>query len=192
MIKTIFWNGLKAFVPMALTFAIVMWLFTFTESFFGKLVRYVIPEKYYFTGLGIIVGMLFIFAFGVVVNAWLIKQIYQFADRIVDRIPFIKSIYNALKDLVSFFDKGQDTSHQQTVLVDTPLGKMIGVITQDSLSKMPFSKEGEDNILVYLSLSYMIGGVVIVVPRNSVTPFGWSAETALSFVMTAGMIKSKN
>lgn len=191
MIKKIFWNGIKAFVPIALTISIVIWLFTTIESFFGHFLRRIIPSEYYFDGLGIIVGMAFIFIIGILVNAWVVNKLYVFAERLVKRIPFVKTIYNAIQDLLNFFDKDKQTA-QQAVMVDTAMGKVIGFITRDALSTLTPSLGNDDEVLVYIPLSYMVGGITIIASRKTLIPLAWSVDKAMSFILTAGMTGQKD
>ncbi len=186
-IKTIFWNGLKAFVPIVLTIAIIMWIFSIIESLFGHFV----PERVYFPGAGIILGVFIIFIIGVLVNAVIISQIYSVFERIIKRIPGVGAVYNAIQDLMRFFDKSQGSA-QQTVMINTPMGKMIGFITCDSLTHTSPSLGGAQEVLVYIPLSYMLGGFTTIVSRSEITVLDWSVNVAMSFVMTAGMTGQKN
>ncbi|MBS0287211.1 MAG: DUF502 domain-containing protein [Proteobacteria bacterium] len=190
MIGRIFWNGIKAFVPIAMTISIVLWLFTSIEAFFGQYIRQHIPPEYYFEGLGIIVGVLLIFMLGLLVNAWMVRKIYQQADTIVKKIPFIKTIYNAIQDLLNFFDKSNQSA-QQAVMVQTKFGKVMGFVTKDVLTTMTPALGSEDEVLVYIPLSYMVGGIATVVPRKAITPLDWSVNEAMSFILTAGMTGAK-
>ncbi|OJV89717.1 MAG: hypothetical protein BGO43_01725 [Gammaproteobacteria bacterium 39-13] len=191
MIKKIFWNGIKAFVPIALTISIVIWLFTSMEAFFGHFLRRIVPPQYYFDGIGIIVGVALIFVIGILVNAWMVKKVYALAERLVKRIPFVKSIYNATQELLDFFDKDKQNA-QQAVLVETHLGRIVGFITRDSLSSLTPSLGNDDDVLVYIPLSYMVGGISIVAPKSTLTPLAWPVDKAMSFILTAGMTGQKN
>lgn len=187
MFKKAFWDGIKAFVPIALTVGIILWLFTTLENFFGRLIQYVIPHQYYFKGLGILLGLLLIYVIGLLVNAWMVKWVYDLADRLVKKIPVVKTIYNAIQDLVNFFDKNNQSQQHQAVLIDYAMGKVIGFITRDSMKATPLEEYGEDKVLVYIPLSYQIGGLAVLVSRSSLTPLKWSADQAMSFILTAGM-----
>lgn len=187
MIKRIFWNGLQAFVPVVVTLAIVIWIFRSIEVFFGRFLQYFIPSQYYFDGLGIIVGVLLVFIIGILINAWIIKYLYQLAESIVKKIPIIKIIYNAVKDFVNFFDKSKQNQAQYAVLVNTALGQVVGFVTRDNLSDLPHPLGNEDKCLVYIPLSYQIGGLMVSIPKSELTQIDWEMNQAMSFVLTAGM-----
>lgn len=187
MFKKTFWNGVKAIVPIALTLGIVIWLFQVLENFFGRFIQYFIPPEYYFKGMGILFGLVFIYLIGILVNAWVIKWIYDLGERIVKRIPGIKTIYNAIQDLVNFFDKSNQSEQQQAVLVELPFGRVVGFVTRSSLDGLPFASHAENELLVYIPMSYQIGGFAVVLPRDRLTPLKWPADQVMSFILTAGM-----
>lgn len=185
--KKYFLNGLKAFVPVVVTFAIVIWVFSNIEAFFGQILKWFIPESYYFDGLGIIVGIVLVFVIGILVNAWVVNRIYQMADGIVKKIPFIKTIYGSVQDLLDFFEKTQDTQHNQAVVVQYGKLRFLGFVTRDSFEGLPEALGGEKDVLVYLPMSYNIAGMMISIPRKYVTPVDLKVNQAMSFILTAGM-----
>ena len=129
---------------------------------------------------------MFIFIIGILVNAWMIKQIYKMGESWVKKIPGIKTIYNSIQDLLGFFDKSQQEG-QRAVIVNTPLGNLIGFVTKESLEDLPCSLGGADHILVYMPMSYQIGGYTVCMPRAQIQPLDMSVNDAMSLVITAGM-----
>ncbi|MGE3319702.1 MAG: DUF502 domain-containing protein [Candidatus Berkiella sp.] len=191
MLKNTFWNGLKIFVPVAVTVTVVVWVFSTLETFFGRAIQLLVPPQYYFKGLGILVGLAIIFLLGLLLNAWIVRKVYTMAEKAFQRIPFIKSVYNAIQDLMSYFDKSATSKTQQAVLIETGLGKVMGFITCETLAGLPLGAH-DDEVLVYIPLSYQIGGLSVVVPKSAVMPINWSANQAMSFILTAGMTGKKS
>jgi uncharacterized membrane protein len=188
LIKRTFWNGLKIFVPVVLTVAIFVGIFSTIETFFGHLLKLVIPQ-YYFKGLGILVGVAVIFLIGLLLNAWVVRKVYAMAERLVQKIPLIKTVYNAIQDLMSYFDKGDKTAGQQAVLVNIGIGKVMGFVTCDTLASLPLLASDQE-VLVYIPLSYQIGGLSVMISKNAITQLNWPANQAMSFILTAGMTGS--
>lgn len=190
MVKNTFWNGLKIFVPVAVTITVVVWVFSTIESFFGHLLQLVIPPGFYFKGLGILVGLAVIFLLGLLLNAWIVRKLYAMTEKVVQKIPLIKTVYNAIQDLMSYFDKSTKSEAQQAVLVDISIGKVMGFITCDTLASLPLLASDQE-VLVYIPLSYQIGGLSVMIAKNAITPLNWSANQAMSFILTAGMTGKK-
>ena len=188
MIKRIFITGIQAFVPIAVTFALVVWIFTTIEKFMGEFLKYFIKPEYYFNGLGILVGIAIIFLIGILVNAWVIKKIYALADSLVKRIPLIKTVYNAMKDLMAFFDKGKrGEKEQRAVIIETAVGRMVGFVTRENLEGLPDDLGGPNEVLVYIPFSYQIGGFMVSVSKDQLTSLDIPVNQAMSMVVTAGM-----
>ena len=51
----------------------------------------------------------------------------------------------------------------------------------------PTPLRGESNVLVYLPLSYAIGGYTIAVPRDRVSTLDMNLEEAMRFTLTGGV-----
>lgn len=180
-------NGLKAFIPVVVTFAIVIWVFSNIEAFFGQILKWFIPANYYFDGLGIIVGIILVFVIGILINAWMVNRLYQIADGIVKKIPFIKTIYSSVQDLLDFLEKTQDTQHNQAVIVQYGKMKLMGFVTRDNFEGLPEALGGPKDVLVYIPMSYNIAGMMVSIPRKYVTPVDLKVNQAMSFILTAGM-----
>ncbi|MFO1258301.1 MAG: DUF502 domain-containing protein [Gammaproteobacteria bacterium] len=186
MIKKIFINGIKAFLPVAVTFAIVYWIFNSIESIFGKLIQIWLPSQYYFIGLGTLLGILLVCAIGILVNAWVIKQLYHLLDWSLQRIPLIKTVYNSMIELVSFFGPSENMA-QQAVLIDTPVGKVIGFVTRKDLKGLPKALGDEADLLVYVPFSYQLGGFTLSIPKEKLETLDMPVNEAMSLVLTAGL-----
>ena len=65
--------------------------------------------------------------------------------------------------------------------------KVIGFVTQAVSARLPEGLQDEESILVYLPLSYMIGGYTVLLPRSAVQPLDMSMEEAMRFTLTAGV-----
>lgn len=189
-IKKIFLTGLMAFLPVAITIAIVVWIARTIEGFFGHVFKYFISPQYYFDGLGIILGLAFIFLIGLLANAWLIGRLYTWFDSLMKKTPGIKTIYNAIKDMMGFFDHTKK-SQQRAVIVNTPMGRVIGFVMREDLSSLPSGLGGKTDVFVYIPLSYQIGGITVVMPASELIPLNMSVDSAMSMVVTGGVSGQK-
>ena len=64
-------------------------------------------------------------------------------------------------------------------------------ITQANPEHMPEDFRRDPGVLVYLPLSYMIGGYTVLLPRSAVRPLNMSMEEAMRFTLTAGVTGSR-
>ena len=183
----IFRRGLIAIAPLALTLALFFWFFNALEGIFSVPLKAMIGT-YYFSGLGILVALVLIFCVGIVINSWLIQRCSKVIESLVTKIPLVKTLYNSIGEMMSYFGSKDNQREGQVVLVELAGIRLVGLVTRDSFKDLPegIGKEGE--IAVFLPMSYQIGGYTIFVPKTSVTQLAMTVEEGMRFAVTAGVL----
>ena len=182
-------TGLVTILPVALTIYLLYWITITAESVLGSVIRSIVPEVLYWPGIGLIATLAVAFVVGLLMNAYVVRQLFAKGEQILYRMPLIKSVYKAIRDFFQYFSPSAKKEFEQVVSVslgDTGM-KVIGFVTQPIPERLPEGFREEDNILVYLPLSYMIGGYAVLVPRSSVKLIDMNMEEAMRFTLTAGV-----
>ncbi len=156
----------------------------------GGALRWLLPNAFYFPGLGMIAGVVVVFFVGLLMKAIFIRQLFAFGEQILYRLPLIKTIYRVMRDLFDFFSPKKD-GFGQVVIVNFNDMEMIGFITQEETERLPDALRNPDSALVYIPMSYMVGGFTLMVPRKKIKPCQMGMDEAMRFVLTAG-ITGKN
>ena len=178
-------------IPITVTIALLVWLVTFAENFASDTLRYLFPNMTYWPGMGVIFGLLFIFAVGAILNAWIAQKIFQWGESIVYKIPFIKTIYDSIKDLISFFSSQDKGDISSVVLVDVGQDKkVLGLVTRKEFQDEE-ALANKNLIAVYLPMSYQLGGYTVFMSKEKVEEVDIPVDRALSQTLT-GWIQSKN
>jgi uncharacterized membrane protein len=193
-ISRIFLRGLAVILPIAITLAIVYWLVVSAEALLGGIVRLVLPERYYWTGLGVLLGIAIILLAGLTVNVWFTRALLGRAEALMERIPIVKSVYGAMRDLAAFLSGGKSKERFQKVVMVSVNEEMrlIGFLTREDFTDLPTQLAAtDDTVAVYLPMSYQIGGFTVYMPRSKVELIDMSIEDAMRFTLTAGMSSAK-
>lgn len=183
-------SGLLTFLPLALTLAVVIWVLNLLEAVFRPSILVLVPADYYIWGMGILAGGLFIFLLGIVVNFWLGQKIPEMLDRLIARIPLIKTIYTAFRDVSNYFDSNKSQSGSQVVMAELPhLGKIVGIVMRNHIKSPHFSKhlDDDDYCIVYFPMSYQVGGYSVIMSRKNLVALDLTVEEGLRFTLTAGV-----
>ncbi len=183
-------TGFITLLPIVLTIYLLYWLAVSSEQVMGSALRWALPDATYFPGLGMLAGLLVVFIVGLLMKAYIVRQMFALGEQLLYQLPLIKSIYRGIRDFFDFFSP-KDTNLGQVVAVTYNGVEMIGFITQTDEQRLPESFREQDKVLVYLPMSYMIGGFTVFVPREHVRALKMSMEEAMRFAMTAG-ITGKN
>ncbi|UCG79116.1 MAG: DUF502 domain-containing protein [Nitrospirota bacterium] len=182
-------TGLVTILPVALTIYLIYWLIVSTEMVLSSIIKSFLPETLYWPGIGVIIALVAAFTVGLLMRAYIFQQIFNAGEQLLYRMPLIKSVYKAIRDFFRFFSPGAKKEFEQVVAVtigNTGM-KLVGFVTQAIPENMPEGFREEDSILVYLPMSYMIGGYAVLVPRSQVTPLHMNMEDAMRFTLTAGV-----
>jgi uncharacterized membrane protein len=183
-------TGLITLLPVLLTFYLLYWLAVSTETVLGEL----IPDVIYLPGMGMAAALLVMFIVGALMHTRPVRMLFLRGERVFFRLPVVKSVYVAIRDFMDYFSPSRKKEFEQVVAVsmgDSGM-RLIGFITQADAANLPVELRDDDSILVYLPMSYMIGGYAVLVPRKAVQPLDMSMEEAMRFVLTAGVTGSSS
>jgi len=184
---TLFLRGLTFILPLALTFYALFWVLTSAERLFHWLWLLAFPPAWYFTGFGLVLGIAAVAGTGALMNAFVGRFLVAQLERLLNRIPLVKTIYGSVRDLMSFF-AGKKKGIGSVVTVDlTPEIRMLGFVTNEDASGLTSQARDAERIAVYLPMSYQIGGYMVFVPRDRLTQLDMKVEDALRLAITAGI-----
>ena len=175
-----FLQGLLYTVPLAVTIWVIVKIVFWVNDEVVKLIPITIP------GLSVLMVILAITIIGFVGSNIIFSPIKSWLEKLLDRIPLVKTIYTAINDLLSAF-VGKKKSFNQPVLVtlsaSSPVQK-LGFITQKNLKMLGV---GEEMVAVYLPHSYAWSGNLYIVPAKHVTPLNASAADVMKFIVSGGV-----
>ena len=183
--------GLLTVVPLMATIFLVYWFASSAEEFLGRFIRMLVPEKFYWPGIGLLAGIILLYMIGLMMQAWVVKILFSWADNLLYRVPLVKVIYGSIRDFVDFL-QGHKQAQKRVVAVSVDdNAKMIGFVTREDLSDLPGEVGKEGWVAVYFPLSYQIGGYTLLLKRSDLEPLDISLEHATRFLLTAGIGKER-
>jgi uncharacterized membrane protein len=185
----VFLTGMFTVLPIMATIYLILWLLSAIESFLGRQLKYIIPDEYYHAGMGTAAAIILIFVVGLLMRAWLFRRLLKWGETLLLHLPVVKAVYKSMKDLIGLFSEEQSAQALQVVSVMFPGTRMrlIGFVTRHDFAGLPHGIGGNEDVAVYLPMSYQVGGYTVMLPRNQVTPIDMPRDQAMRFVLTAGL-----
>ncbi|MCX2492344.1 DUF502 domain-containing protein [Pedobacter sp. PF22-3] len=180
-------KGLLIVVPIAVSIFIVVWAVTTVDSWLNvNNILGVNPhtgESRNIPGLGLLTVLTIILLAGIFVTNLVTEPMYNWFQRMMQRLPLLNFIYSSIKDLTEAF-VGDEKKFNHPVLVEVEGGlKKIGFLTQNDLHKLDLP----DEVAVYFPLSYSFAGQLCIVQRDKVTDLKMSAADAMKMVVSGGV-----
>ncbi len=182
-------TGLFTVLPVVVTLAILVWLASILESVLGGVLAWILPEGLYVTGMGFLAGLVLVFVVGVIMSTWLAQRVFGHFETVFLRVPFLNSVYGAVKDITLMFSPNKHRQFGAVVAFRLPGtdAQLLGFTTRTDTTDLPAPINDAETVAVYLPMSYQIGGYMLLLPRDQLTEVDMSVHDALRFVLTAGV-----
>lgn len=193
--KKIFLTGLAVVIPAGLT----IYILSFIIGMMDNLLR-IIPAEYHpdnfllvhIPGLGAIITAVLIFICGLVTRSLLGNRLVRFGERLVGKIPFVRSIYGAIKRIADSLFTDTARSFKKVVLVEYPRRGIhsVGFVTgipNGEIQKQIGQKGLCVGVFIPLALTPTTG-FFIMVPQEELIELGMSVEEAFTLIISAGIV----
>jgi uncharacterized membrane protein len=186
-------TGLILWVPIGIT----IWVLTLIVSTLDKTLL-LIPEQYRpetllgfaIPGLGVLLTLLVLLVTGVAARNFFGQQLIKGWDRILRRIPVVKSIYSGVKQVSDtlFSDSGQ--AFRKALLIEFPhqgsytIAFMTGTPSGELISRLP----GE-HVSVYVPTTpNPTSGYFLLLPKSRTQELDMSVDDALKYIVSMGVV----
>lgn len=177
-----FFRGLFLVFPLGATlyiiYSAVVWSNSILNNLLYEWLNIDIP------GLGILTVFLGISIIGYIFSLTFTRPLVTYFEQLLKRVPIIKIIYTALKDLTEAF-VGDKKRFNQPVLVDfgdTGL-KRMGFVTEEELAHLGIS----GMVAVYCPHSYNFSGNLYFVQADAVRPVNLDSADAMKYIISGGI-----
>lgn len=161
--------------PLAVTVYVCINIFRTIDGW----LRFRIP------GLGFAVTVVVITLIGFLASTILASSVLSAVDAAVNRLPFVRLLYSATKDLLNAF-VGEHRRFDTPVLVPADQGgqgQALGFVTQESLARLGLA----DHVTVYLPFSYSLSGRLLIYPASAVRRLDTESADVLAFIVSGGV-----
>jgi len=200
-LRASFLTGLVVVLPIGLTIYLIWSVVGWLDGW----ILPVIPQAYhpqallsfYFgpgyefpvRGVGVIVFLLFTTVIGWIAKGLIGRTVLGRLDRLVDRMPVVRSLYGGLKQVAETVFNKTESSFDKTCLIEFPRPGVwvIGLISARPKGEIA-DKLGADKIAVFIGLTPFTSGFVVFVDKGAVIPMDLTPEEAAKLVASGGLV----
>ncbi|XP_074273818.1 protein LIKE COV 1-like [Silene latifolia] len=180
-----FMTGCVILFPIAITFYITFWFIHFVDGFFSPIYTHLGIDIF---GLGFITSIAFIFLVGVFMSSWLGASVLSLGEWFIKRMPFVRHIYNASKQISSAISPDQNTqAFKEVAIIRHPrIGEYAFGFITSSVTLQNFSGD-EELCCVYVPTNHLYIGDIFLVNSNDVIRPNLSVREGIEIVVSGGM-----
>jgi uncharacterized membrane protein len=192
-----FLTGLVVVLPVFLTIYVIWGLVGLVDARVIPLIpKQYNPENVFgrnIFGLGLVVFVVFTTMVGALTKGYVGGRIVRYGESLVERMPVVRSIYNALKQIASTVFSQSNTSFQQACLIEYPRKGtwVIAFVAAATKGEIPVRTGEPDMLSLFLPTTpNPTSGFLLFVPRRDVIVLDMSIEDAAKLVISGGMVNS--
>jgi len=196
-IRSWFFTGILVMTPLILTIYVVWTFITFVDNLVVPLVPIDYRPSNYLPfsipGLGLIIVFLFTTLVGILATGLLGRTLIRLWENILNRMPVVRSVYSAIKQILETVMATQSDAFRQAVLVEYPRKDIwaIGFVTGSTKGEV---SENVDKKMVNVFMPTTpnpTSGFLLFFPESDLIFLEMSVEDALKLVVSGGMVVPK-
>lgn len=140
-------------------------------------------------GVGVAVFLVFTVLVGWLARGFLGRTLMHQAERMVDRVPVVRSVYGGLKQITETVFAQKEKTFDRTCLVEFPRAGSwaVGLVATTPKGEIAAKLPG-DMIAVFVALTPLTSGVLIYVPREDVIFLDMKPDEAAKLVVSGGLV----
>lgn len=192
-LRRYFIAGLLVWLPLGVTILLIKFLIDFMDQAVQWLPVALRPENLFgfrIPGLGAVLVVVLLLLTGVIVAHLFGRQLVAVGERLLARIPLVRAIYSAAKQLTETLFSGSGQSFRKVVLVEYPRAGLwtLAFLTGTGAAEVR-QKTGRDLINIFVPTTpNPTSGFFLMAARDSVIELDMSVDSALRIILSAGAV----
>jgi uncharacterized membrane protein len=179
------------FITIYLTWSVVLWVDGWVKPYLpaGYNIDTYLPFD--LPGYGLLVALISITLIGFLTANLVGRTIIGFGESLLDRMPLVRVIYKALKQIFQTVLAEQSSSFKQAALVEYPrigLWSIVFIAT-DTKGEVDSKLPDHDTISVFVPTTpNPTSGFLLFVPRKDLILLDMTVEEAAKMIISAGLV----
>lgn len=191
-------TGFLILIPLFVTYILIAFLFNLLSSAGAPIINTVfsllhIDQLTWLSPLvpmiNLILSLVVIFFMGLFGTNIVGRRILAGVNALVMRLPLIRSIYGAVKQMVETF-QGPDRSFQRVVLLEYPRKGlwMMGLVAAERQNTLNIAKSASLLSVFIPTTPNPTSGFLVLTPATEVIETNYTVEEAFKFIVSSGIV----
>jgi len=197
-IRNGFFAGLILIAPLGVTLFVVNFMLTRIGRPVNEMVfRFVGEDIRTLPGISIALDLLALLILVVVItllgflsNYFIGRFFITIGEKMIDRLPFVNTVYKTVKQIVDTFSKQQKAVFQKVVMTEYPRKGVwvIGFLTSEAKGEIQ-ERTGEDVVNVFVPTTpNPTSGFLLIVPRKEIKEMEMTVAEGMKVIVSGGAV----
>lgn len=189
-------TGLIVVGPVGITLYVVWWFINLIDAWVKPLVPAIYnPDTYLpfsIPGIGLLFAIFGLMIIGALTANLFGRTLLSYGEMIVGRMPVVRNVYSALKQIFETVLSQSNNSFQQVGLIEYPRPGLYAIVFVSKETGGEISKQMHDDALLSVFLPTTpnpTSGYLLFVPKEEVIILDMTVEEAAKLVISAGLVE---
>jgi uncharacterized membrane protein len=189
--------GLLVWLPLAVTYKLLEFVIDQMDGWLDDFLQW-LPSSYHpdellgvaLPGLGVVFTFLLLVITGMLAANFVGRAFVTGWESLLDRIPFVRAIYSAVKSFAELVFSDQSQSFKKVLLVQYPRKGLFSLAFQTSSNLGELQvRTGEELVCTFVPTTpNPTSGVIIMVPKQDTIELDMEVDEALKMVISLGVV----
>jgi uncharacterized membrane protein len=181
--------GMIVVVPIVISILVLRWLI----NFFDNLLRPIVENflHIYIPGIGLLLSIIFIYLVGLSTKNYFGNKFIQLGEWFVIRIPVAKTVYTAVKQIITTLTTRESNQPQKVVIIEYPRNGIYSIGLFNGFIDDPATGEKLGSILIITSIN-PASGFTVLVPFSQIRFTDLSLDKMMKYIVSGGIVIPEN
>ncbi|MFY7697551.1 MAG: DUF502 domain-containing protein [Legionella sp.] len=187
--------GLVVWFPIIITFVVLRFIVDLLDQTIALLPYAYRPEQLvgvHLPGAGVILSLVVLLATGLVATNFLGQRLMGWSESILERIPLVRSIYNASKQIIQAIFSTNSEAFRKVLLIEYPRKGTWTLAFQTGVGSEHVNRHlNMEMVSVFVPTTpNPTSGFLLMLPKSEVVELSMTVDEALKFTISLGVMQS--
>jgi uncharacterized membrane protein len=187
--------GLVVWLPILVTIMVVRFIVDLLDQSIALLPDAYQPEQllgYHLPGVSVLLSLILLFVTGLLATNFLGQRLVRWSESILERIPLVRSIYNASKQVIQAVFSSNSQAFRKVLLIEYPRKGMWSVAFQTGVVQADITKHvGTEMLSVFIPTTpNPTSGFLMMIPKADAIELSMSVDDAFKLIVSLGVMQA--
>lgn len=186
--------GLVVWLPILVTIVILRFIIDLLDNTLALIPKAYQPDQlfgFHIPGLGVILSLILLLMTGIFATNFFGERLVRWGESILSKIPLVRSIYNAVKQVMNAILSTNSEAFRKVLLIEYPRQGLwtIGFQT-GAVNPQINSVTNEEMVSLFIPTTpNPTSGFLIMIPKKDAIELNMSIDEALKFTISLGVMQ---
>lgn len=187
-------TGLVVWLPILVTIGVLRFIIDLLDNTLALIPNAYQPEKLlgiHIPGFGVILSLVLLIITGIFATNFFGQRLVSTGEALLSRIPLVRSIYNAVKQVLNAVLSTNGEAFRKVLLIEYPRKGMWSIGFQTGAANEEINNRVNDEMITLFvpTTPNPTSGFMLMVSKSEVIELNMSIDEALKFIISLGVMQ---